>query len=351
MRLGTRTSVRRWNLATVITAAVVGAGVLVSAPIPELVDPGNAALAASDSRASTTGAQEAARTAPGRVDAATREFDRPAVLQSLAEAKAPIEPLPPQPFSFQIATHNVLGASHTSGKGRRRGYAGAATRMGYTVSLLNTHGIDIVGLQEFQSSQYSMFRGRLPGFEVYPGLSAGRLGVENSIAWRSAMFDVVDSYTIGVPYFGGRIRQMPVVGFKEPKTGRQFWVANFHNPADKFGPAARWRVAATNVQIDLVTKLRKETGLPVFITGDMNERESYFCRISTATEIASVSGGGSGSPCQPPPGPVPVDWVLATEDVKVQEFEDIRTGIITRASDHPLLVATVRLSGPKARAR
>lgn len=344
MRLGTRTSVRRWNLATVITAAVVGAGVLVSAPIPELVDPGNPALAASGAGASTTGTDATAQTGIARIGAATREFHSPAVQQTLAAAEAPIEPLPPPPFSFQIATHNVLGASHTSGKKNRRGFAGAATRMGYTVSLINTHGIDIVGLQEFQSSQYSMFRGRLPGFEVYPGLSAGRLGVENSIAWRSAMFDVVDSYTIGVPYFGGRIRQMPVIRFKEPKTGREFWVANFHSPADKYGGAARWRLAATNVQIDLVNKLREETGLPVFITGDMNERESYFCRISAAADIASASGGGSGAPCQPPPGPVPVDWVLASTDVKVENFQDIRTGIITRASDHPLLVATVLLA-------
>jgi endonuclease/exonuclease/phosphatase family metal-dependent hydrolase len=342
MRLGTRTSVRSWNLATVITAAVVGAGVLVSSPMPELVDPGNAALAASG--AATTGPESAAQTGETRIDAASREFDRPAVLQTLAAAKDPIEPLPPPPVSFQIATHNVLGASHTSGRQNRRGFAGAATRMGYTVGLINTHGIDIVGLQEFQSSQYSMFRGRMPGFDVYPGLSAGRLGVDNSIAWRSAMFDVVDSYTIGVPYFGGRIRQMPVIRFKEPKTGREFWVANFHNPADKYGPAARWRLAATRVQIELVNRLREETDLPVFITGDMNERESYFCRISAATDIASVSGGGSGSPCQPPPGPVPVDWVLATTDVEVQKFQHIRTGIITRTSDHPLLVATVMLA-------
>ena len=270
----------------------------------------------------------------------TRDFDRPAQPQVLAPVDPPIQPTPPPSFSFEIATHNVLGASHTSGKRGRKGYAGAATRMGYTVGLLNSYGVDVVGLQEFQTSQFSMFQARMPGFGVYPGLSAGRPGVDNSIAWRTSMFELVDAYTISVPYFGGRARPMPVIRLKEPQTGREFWVANFHNPADTHGNAARWRGAATAIEISLINRLREETELPVFITGDMNERESYFCRVTAGTGIAAASGGGTGSPCQPPPGPVPVDWILATPDVKITEYHDVRSGIITRTSDHPLLVAT-----------
>jgi len=131
-----------------------------------------------------------------------------------------------------------------------------------------------------------------------------------------------------------------VIRLKEPETGREFWVANFHNPADTYGNAARWRGAATAVQISLINRLREETELPVFITGDMNERESYFCRVTAATGIAAASGGGTGTPCQPPAGPNPVDWILATPDVEITEYHDVRSGIITRTSDHPLLVAT-----------
>ncbi|MFZ2503031.1 MAG: endonuclease/exonuclease/phosphatase family protein, partial [Nocardioides sp.] len=252
-------------------------------------------------------------------------------------------PVPPPEFTFEIATHNVLGASHTSGKGRR-GFAGAETRMGYTVGLLNGYGVDVVGFQELQSSQYHMFSSRMPGFGVYPGPAAGPLGYENSIAWRESMFSLVDSYTIGVPYFGGRIRPMPVIRLKEETTGREFFVANFHNPADTHGAAGHWRAAATSIQIGLINRLQEESGLPVFITGDMNERESYFCRVTASTGIASASGGGTGSPCLAPPGPVPVDWILATTDVEITAFHDVRTGIITRTSDHPLLVATALLA-------
>lgn len=263
--------------------------------------------------------------------------------QKLAPRPAPIERVAPEKVTFEIATHNVLGASHTRNGGRD--FAGAETRMGWSVGLLNDYGVDIVGLQEFQQTQYHMFRARMPGFGVYPGGAAGPLGYENSIAWRTDTFDLVDSYTIGIPYFGGRIRPMPVIRLKEKTTGREFFVANFHNPADTHGPAGRWRAAATGVEIALIKDLREKTGLPVFITGDMNERESWFCRVTAETGIAAASGGGTGSPCQPPPGPNPVDWIVHTTDVQTVDYHDVRTGIITRTSDHPLLVASVLLEG------
>ena len=31
----------------------------------------------------------------------------------------------------------------------------------------------------------------------------------------------------------------------------------------------------------MVNRLRTETGLPVFVTGDMNERDEYFCQMTT----------------------------------------------------------------------
>lgn len=335
VRQGTRTSIRRFNLATVITAAVVAAGVLISQPSSDPAD-----LSASARDLSDDAVTAVVEPTGFRAANVTRDLERPTVPQELAPVAPAIEPTPPPSFSFEIATHNVLGASHTSGKKGRKGYGGAATRMGYSVGLLNSYGVDVVGFQELQTSQYSMFRARMPGFAVYPGLAAGRPGVDNSIAWRTSMFDLVDSYTIGVPYFGGRIRPMPVIRLKEKETGREFWVANFHNPADTHGNAARWRGAATSIEINLINRLRQETELPVFITGDMNERESYFCRVTAATGIAAASGGGTGSPCQPPAGPNPVDWILATPDVKITEYHDVRSGIITRTSDHPLLVAT-----------
>ncbi len=348
MRQGTRTAIRRFNFATAITVAVVSGGVLWVQPGAESDD-----TVLSAKNLTRTAPQVSQVSSPGspadvvqepqinRAPAVvTRELDRPLQPQVLAPAADPIELIPPPSFTFQIAAHNVLGASHTAGKQSRRGFAGAATRMGYTASLLNDYGVDVVGLQEFQRSQYDMFRGRMPGFGVYPGLSAGPLGIENSIAYRTSMFDLVDAYTITVPYFGGRPRPMPVIRLKEITTGREFYVANFHNPADTHGNAARWRGAATSIQINLINRLRAETELPVFITGDMNERESWFCRVTAATGIASMSGGGTGSPCQPPSGPNPVDWILATTDVQVTNWQDVRTGLITRTSDHPLLVGT-----------
>ncbi|MEI2811190.1 MAG: hypothetical protein V9F00_13620 [Nocardioides sp.] len=86
--------------------------------------------------------------------------------QKLAPRPAPIERVAPEKVTFEIATHNVLGASHTRNGGRD--FAGAETRMGWSVGLLNDYGVDIVGLQEFQQTQYRNVPGTDARFRGLP---------------------------------------------------------------------------------------------------------------------------------------------------------------------------------------
>lgn len=255
-------------------------------------------------------------------------------------------------FSFTIATFNVLGHSHTVKGGNKSRYASSATRMGWTVASLNGHGIEVVGLQEFQTPQFHNFNGRTGGsWDVWPGMAAGRDGVANSVAWRRGTFTAVSKHTIPIPYFGGRRRPMPYVQLQHNETGRRIWVANFHNPTSNknHGNNYRWRRVATSLQIGLANRLGAD-GTPVFFTGDFNERAEFFCPFTMNTGLKAANGGSTGSPCQPP-GSMQVDWVFGSDAVAFSNYRVDRSAHIQRTTDHPLVAAEASVSGYRERIR
>jgi hypothetical protein len=252
---------------------------------------------------------------------------------------------PPLPAAadFTVGTFNVLGSSHTSRGGKWPGMAEGPTRIRWAAGLLNSRGVDVVGFQELQRDQFRTFLGATGGgFAVYPGESAGPLGIENSLAWRRSEWTALELNTIPIPYFDGRLRPMPYVLLQHNVTGRKAWFANFHNPASNSrrgnndGP--RWR--AMTLEIDLANRLWNETGYPVFITGDMNEREVYFCNMTGRAPMVAPNGGSNEGSCSPPPYPMPVDWVFGTNVVSFSNYSRIE---VPRISDHPLVAADVTL--------
>lgn len=247
-------------------------------------------------------------------------------------------------YSFQIATFNILGASHSASGGRHARFASASVRMNWTLGLFRSVSADIVGLQELQPSQYSMLMGRAGGtWDIWPGTAAGRQGVANSIIWNQGLFRAVEKHTIAIPYFGGDLWPMPYVLLEHIPTGQRLWVANFHNPADAHGPAGRHRAAATARQIALANQLA-ESGHPVFFTGDFNDREEYFCPITTNTALKSANGGSTGTPCIPP-SKMNVDWIFGSDKVAFSGYRVIDN----RASDHPLISSGVTVPKYKER--
>ncbi len=203
-------------------------------------------------------------------------------------------PATPSPTSaaatFRVATFNMLGSSHTVGGGRGR--ASGVARMDGAVQLLAQHEVTIAGLQEFQPDQVRAFATKAPGWSAWPASSVGHGAGENSVAWRSDTWTLADKGLIPIPYFHGKIRQMPWVLLQNRGTGARVYVANYHNPADVHGPAQRWRVEATTREAVLFNRLAA-TGTAVLVTGDMNERASYFCRITGAVPGLHAAAGGS----------------------------------------------------------
>ena len=248
-----------------------------------------------------------------------------------------------QPVSFRVASFNVLGDSHTGPGGNKPAfYPDGSARIDMAISTLRNNGIDVVGFQEFESTQHNMFSARAGEYSLYPGLSLGTKSVRFNIAWRSSMFSLVEAHTLSIPYAGGSRIEMPVVLLESTSTGRRAWFANFHNPADtpNLGNNGRWRAEAAGIEIAHLTALRQDGDYPVIVTGDFNERAEIFCRF-TAGGVFSAAAGGSTGPACAPPSSMQVDWIFGSTGVTFDDYAVTDTG---RASDHAMVQAGVTLT-------
>ncbi len=255
-----------------------------------------------------------------------------AVEESLSEAIVPT--------AFRVMSFNVLGNSHTVGGGNKPGYASGVTRTGMALQILRSYQADVVGLQEFEPVQNYTFLRRGGGqWDTYPGMALGKKGVRNSIAWRTDVWDVVTARTLASPYFRGNRVPMPYVQLEHRETGQRVWFINIHNPTSnaKRGQNERFRDMGTSMQVNLAHRLKAATGDPVLLMGDFNERAEAFCRVTGAGRLRASAGGSVGGPCRPP-ADLGIDWIFGTLDVSFENHTRTRGGLISRATDHPVVI-------------
>ena len=249
---------------------------------------------------------------------------------------------------FTVASFNVLGHSHTERGGHSPSRPSGPARMGATMEALRAWGVDVVGLQEFQPPQLAEFVRQSGGeFALYPSPDSDQRNKQNSVAWRTSEFSLVEGRAVMIPYFKGNLVPMPLVKLRHNASGLEIYVMSVHNAASirQLGDQSRWRVAARNQQIALTNDLLNE-GIPFFMTGDMNERESYFCPYTASGRMHAAAGGSRGGACQPPPaGLARIDWVFGSDDVEFVDYRLVDDALINRASDHPLIVAEARYIG------
>jgi endonuclease/exonuclease/phosphatase family metal-dependent hydrolase len=287
------------------------------------------------------GAEPPAATEPEELEASVRRF-RAAQRQLAARVSRQLARRT-QPFEFRVATYNVLGDSHTGPGGNKPGFPDAGPRMDMTIAHLRSNGIDVVGFQEFEQSQFNMFSARAGEYSLYPGMSLGNKSVRFNIAWRSSVWRLVEGRSLSIPYAGGSRIAMPVVLLESTSTGRRAWFANFHNPADtpNLGNNSRWRAEAAGIEISYLTELHQSTGHPVIATGDYNEREEIFCRFTAGGVFTAAAGGSSAGGCAPPPQ-MQVDWIFGSTGVAFADYAVMGTGV---ASDHAMVHSTATLTG------
>jgi hypothetical protein len=258
----------------------------------------------------------------------------------------PQAPQAPPELDFRLTTFNVLGASHTRRGGSRPGFASGRARAGGVAALLARHGTDVAGFQELQGPQLAVLQART-GMDFFPGFSMGHLGTENSIGWRRDSWTAVEKRTVAIPYFNGGVRQMPYVRLKNLDTGIEAWFANVHNPAEtaQFHHQQRFRVRATHIEAQLARRLVDTTGLPVFLTGDMNELAPYFCRLTAAAPMVAARGGSNNTGACLAGRPRAVDWIFGSQGVDFTSYDEDRSHLVDVTTDHPVVTAGVHLVG------
>ena len=236
--------------------------------------------------------------------------------------------------AFVAATLNVLGDSHTRGRGRkRRQYAGSARRMGHAVSLLRSNRVSLVGLQELQGKQKRQFLRKTRGWRVF----SPRQDPQDSIAWRAARFRLLEGTSLKIPYFKNE-RSMPVVRLRDRKTGRAFVVISVHNPARK--SLHKRRAKAVRREVRVAHRLQRR-GSPVILMGDFNDRSRPFYCQMTRKGFRASSGGVRGRRCRPSQV-AGIDWIFGTKGIRFQAHQRMQGGLVSRTTDHPLILARVR---------
>lgn len=244
--------------------------------------------------------------------------------------------------SFNMASFNTLGASHTVNSPV---YAGYASRIPRQVTMLNGYKLDVVGLQEFQQKQRALFLSLTQAtYGIYPASSTA--DTDNSIIWRNSTFEFVDATTMAIPYFKGGIRQMPVVQLRERSTGLTAYFMNVHNPASlaQYGDQSAWRAKGIAIERAKVTELL-QTGRPVFFTGDFNDRQNAYCPVTAG---GLMIAGNTVTPttattCTVPDHPW-IDWIFAAGPMLFESYTVDTTPKVMKVSDHPIVLARVAIT-------
>jgi len=268
---------------------------------------------------------------------AERKAAREARREARQEARRARE-LASTPISFRVGSFNVLGSQHTAPGGDRQKYPPASTRTPAAARLAARHGVDILGTQELQADQLAGLTGAT-GMAAYPGTAWGSVETDNSILWDPGVFELVsgDRFTIT---FMGRPRPQPILRLRHRATGRELYVVNTH-PSAGDGAYAAQRGAGQATLVSVVNNLKSQ-GLPVLVTGDMNDREAFYCAVVPPTGMAASNGGSYSGGCHPPPSPLPVDWVVGF-GTKWSNYWRDTTPVSQRTSDHFFVSATAHV--------
>ncbi|MEO9323791.1 alkaline phosphatase family protein [Nocardioides sp. C4-1] len=278
----------------------------------------------------------------------------PATVAQAPAEKAPKKKAARQPAGttvFQLGSFNLLGAGHTDG-GPRDNYLPSSQRLTITKNVIEQRKLGVIGFQEMHKEQVALWNQRYSsGWGLYPGASLGEAAGHNSITWRKSEYELVQAKWLAMPYFKGEIYKMPYVMLRHRATGTRFWVSNVHLPANTSGPAQKWRDEGMRRQATLVAGLHRQyPKVPVFLTGDMNERERFVCTMLKIAPVRAANGGyADASTCQVPPA-MSVDWIVGTPNASFTGYVALDDDQVNQASDHPFIIANVHVPTPKARA-
>ena len=167
----------------------------------------------------------------------------------------------------------------------------------------------------------------------------------NSIGWRKSVWTLVKASTRTIPYFHGNMLEMPFLKMRHNATGRLAFFMNAHHPVSggRRGNNDAWRAMAVNREIAAVNESRADSSAPVFVIGDMNDREKVFCPFLRRGGMHAANGGSATDTTCTLPRPAPIDWIFGTADVDFHDYVKVDNAFVARTTDHPVIVSGATL--------
>lgn len=249
----------------------------------------------------------------------------------------PSQPSAKGPTKFIVSTFNILGSSHTAPGADKASWDSGVQRMPAQIALLRQKNISVVGFQEMCNDQAKAFRQQAgKEYGLWPGQGKKFDIPLNSIGWRKSEWDFVSGGMKEVPTFRGDWRPFVYVTLKNKQTGKEVIFVNFHNPP---GGDQKGRDEALTIETAFLSKLRKDTGLPIVITGDMNERENTYDRM---TKEANLHASNEGPKGQRPKG-MRIEWIFGSDEVKFDHHSRDDVTKKKQISDHDIVWSGVTI--------
>ncbi len=234
-------------------------------------------------------------------------------------------------MSTQVMTFNILGSQHTAPGGARPNFAPGRVRTEWAKNLINQRGATLIGLSEPQPDQITALDVATNGaFSIYPGNTMGYDAAPQSVMWKDSEWSFVWGNTVQMPFMGAS-RPQALVRLRNTSTGREIYWINAHLSPGKM-QADRDKGMAI---IKQTVKQLAGDGLPVLVTGDLNEHAKAFRRIACPTDLdAAVGGQTKGSTCRLPQA-MRVDWIFGRgsfDNTEVNQGAQVR-----RTTDHAVV--------------
>lgn len=234
-------------------------------------------------------------------------------------------------MSAEVMTFNILGSQHTAPGGARPNFAPGRVRTEWAKNLINQRGSTLIGLSEPQPDQITSLDVATNGdFSFYPGNTMGYEAAPQSVMWKDSEWSFVWGNTVQMPFMKDS-RPQALVRLRNTSTGREIYWINAHLSPGKMQAD---RDKGMDIIKQVVKKLSAD-GLPVLVTGDLNEHAKAFRRIACPLDLdAAVGGETKGSTCRLPQA-MRVDWIFGSgsfANTEVNQGAQVR-----RTTDHAVV--------------
>ncbi len=210
------------------------------------------------------------------------------------------------PLAMEVMTFNILGSQHTAPTGARPNFAPGRVRSEWGNSLIQRRGATLIGLSEPQPDQIASLDVATNGaYSFYPGNTMGYEAAPQSVMWKDSEWTFVWANTVQMPFMRGS-RPQALVRLRNTSTGREIYWINAHLSPGKMQDER-------DKGMDIITQVVKQLkgdGLPILVTGDLNEHAKAFQRIACENSMeAAVGGVSTGGKCKLPKA-MRVDWIF-----------------------------------------